>query len=282
MSKKMSQSEPEFEGNTNSSNSTHNQCKNWFFTWNNYPSDFNKILEPRFKEICTEYIFQQEIGNNGTKHIQGCLILKKKMRWTEFKLSKEIHWEKTKDIEKSKEYCSKTETKDPDGNTYTYPVIKKLKLIENLYPWQEKIINIIKEEPDDRTIYWLWENTGGIGKSQFTKYLAYHYNALFITGGKFSDLINLVYNTDMNKCNVLIFDLPRSHRNKISYDTLECVKNGMICNTKFETGVAFFNPPHVIVFSNYPPEDADEECEFNSDIKLSKDRLKVFEIGVNF
>ncbi len=59
----------------------------------------------------------------------------------------------------------------------------------------------------------------------------------------------------MNNCRGIIWDIPRSSKGNVSYATLEAVKNGLICNTKYETGVKVFNPPHVIVFANFPPDD---------------------------
>lgn len=73
----------------------------------------------------------------------------------------------------------------------------------------------------------------------------------------------------MNVCNCIIFDIPRNHGGNISYDTLECIKNGMVCNTKYETGVKLFNPPHVIVFANELPSDTE---------KLSADRWIIKEL----
>jgi len=35
---------------------------------------------------------------------------------------------------------------------------------------------------------------------------------------------------------------------------LESIKNGLIVNTKYETGSKLFNSPHIIVFSNMSPD----------------------------
>ena len=70
----------------------------------------------------------------------------------------------------------------------------------------------------------------------------------------------------MEKAKCIFWDLPRSTRGSISYSTLESVKNGLVCNTKYETGVKAFNPPHIIVFANFPPEKVEE---------LSADRWKI-------
>lgn len=72
----------------------------------------------------------------------------------------------------------------------------------------------------------------------------------------------------MCKHKIVIWDLPRNNGNKISYDAIESVKNGMICNTKFETGTKIFDPPHIIIFSNEQPEEEN----------LSKDRWNIINI----
>ena len=89
---------------------------------------------------------------------------------------------------------------------------------------------------------------------------------LFCDGGKKPDLINLAFNNDMNECKCVIWDIPRSAKGSISYSTLEAFKNGLICNTKYETGVKAFNPPHIFVFANFPPDD---------EAKLSPDRWNI-------
>jgi len=257
-----------FDGNTSHQKARVVQKYHWFFTWNNYPNDFDKILEPRFRQICNGYEFQEETGESGTNHLQGNIHLKKKMRWTEFNLPKTIHWEVTRNVDASAKYCTKDQSRS--GKQFIWPEPPKpIKIITELRPWQKSILDIISQEPDERKIHWFWESQGGIGKSVFTKYLVYHHNALFCCGGKFKDLINLIFLNDMDKCNLIVFDIPRSHGGNISYDTLECIKNGLVCNTKYETGVKLFNVPHLIIFANFPPENEE---------KLSSDRWSIINL----
>ena len=68
---------------------------------------------------------------------------------------------------------------------------------------------------------------------------------------------------------VIVIDVPRDNGNTVSYKAIEQIKNGMICNTKYETGMKLFNSPHIIIFANMPPEEH----------KLSADRWKIFEIS---
>ena len=90
---------------------------------------------------------------------------------------------------------------------------------------------------------------------------------LFIlTKAKKSDLINIIYNIkEVTSKSIIAIDVPRDNGNNVSYKAIEQIKNGMICNTKYETGMKLFNSPHLIVFSNFYP-DTD---------KLSADRWKI-------
>jgi len=86
------------------------------------------------------------------------------------------------------------------------------------------------------------------------KYLVVKHGALPCIGGKFGDIMNLVFNQDMEKSNIVIFNIPRGHKALVNYAALESVKDGMIVNNKYETGFKVFNPPHVVVFANFPPD----------------------------
>lgn len=227
------------------------------FTWNNYPMEAIEILINLFKNIAYDYCFQQEKGNEcGTPHLQGVVSLKKRMRWTEFGLPRCIHWERVAVLPLCYAYCS--DPKKRHGNCWSllYKIQPNLKILhpENFKPWQSEVIEHIGTEPDDRTIWWLWSLDGGIGKSTFCKYLAHAYNAVICGKGAYSDIMNIMFKANMSVSNLVVFDLPRNNGNKISYSALEAIKNGLIVNTKYETGSKIFNPPHIIVFSNMMPD----------------------------
>lgn len=259
-------------GNTNLSKGVKQgvQLKNWCFTWNNYSglTDLG-ILETTFEYYCKRFVFQEEMGENGTKHVQGVIECKKKMRFSEFKLPKQIHWEKTRNIEASLSYCCKEETRC--GKTVSFGIPKPIVIIEEneFYDWQKDVIKIIRNKPDNRKIIWIFESIGNTGKSSFVKHCAVKKLCWFCNGGKCNDLINLVYNKNMDICNCVIWDLPRSNRGRVSYDAIECIKNGLITNLKYETGDKIFNTPNIIIFSNYLPYDISG---------LSEDRWSIFEI----
>lgn len=245
----------------------------WCFTFNNYSESDIVDITTLFKSVCKAFVFQEEIGDNGTPHLQGFIYLKKRMRWTELGLCNKIHWEKCKDAKASMLYCQKLDTRKLLSLPTIYGDIVKppaeIKIISNLYKWQRDIETIFFSEPDHRVIHWYYETTGNVGKSAFTKYMVVKHNCLFCDGGKKSDLLNLIYNNDMDMCRGIIFDIPRSAGGNVSYATLEAIKNGLVCNTKYETGVKAFNAPHVFVFANLPPTDPE---------KLSEDRWDIHNI----
>lgn len=227
------------------------QSKYLFFTFNNYTEKditlIRDILEPK----CISYVFQEETGEQGTKHLQGFIHLIKKSRETDLGLPKEIHFERVRNIKAAEAYCFKDSTRT--GNIYRYP--EPIKIIENLYEWQYTLETLLLSPTDDRSIMWIYEETGNTGKSAFVKYMTVKHNSLFLDGGEKRDIINLVFNSNMNKKNnIVLFDLCRSKQSKISYSALESIKNGVICNLKYETGFKVFNPPHIAIFSNSEPD----------------------------
>lgn len=224
-----------------------------FFTWNNYDSSDINILKHIFKEYCYMYAFQEEIGKSGTRHLQGVCSCKKKMRDTEFKLPKKIHWEKVIDVKASYIYCTKEESRSGKVYVLNYKIPYQFKL-KNFYNWEEDILEIIKKEANCRDVYWFWSEKGGIGKSTFCKHLVMNKNAIFLSKGKYSDIINVIYKSDMMSASCVVIDLPKNCGNRVSYNAIEAIKNGLICNTKFETGYCAFPPKHVIVFANAEPE----------------------------
>lgn len=248
------------EGNTISSSTSRISCSiRWIMVLNNYTEE--EIIN--IGSICSKYCkyatIEKEIGDNGTPHLQGYFELKTKARPSSLFNNKRIHFEKAKGSREQNDiYCSK------DNNIIvSIGRPKPIKIIQTLYTWQKEIEDLILTEPDDRKIYWFYDKKGNMGKSQFIKYCIVKHKVLFCSGGKHSDIINLVFNQDMDETNCVVFDIPRANEGYVSYSALESIKNGMVCNTKYETGVKIFNSPHILCFANFPPENQE---------KLSADR----------
>lgn len=244
------------------------QRKNHFFTYNNYKEEEIDPIVSTLKRFAFKGKIQSEIGKNGTPHLQGMIWCNEKHRDTEFKLPKEIHWETLKDTDNRSNYCAKDKTYDGKFRIeWGFP--KPLKLITPTYDWQLEILEILKSEPNDRTSYWYWSENGGVGKSQFAKYLVVKENCLFFDTGKKADIMHLIFTAPEDKLERMIIDIPRDDGNDLCYKAIESLKTGLIYNSKYETGFKTFNSPHIIVFANQPPDLP----------RMSEDRWIVKQIG---
>ena len=67
---------------------------------------------------------------------------------------------------------------------------------------------------------------------------------------------------------VVFIDIPRTSKGHVSYQGIEELKNGCCYSTKYESGMLLFEPPHVVVFANDPPQEG----------MFSADRLHVHEL----
>lgn len=274
--KKSSKSSKSDLGNTDSKSPKQSSgCIKYCWTYNNYLNDkldeLNKVLT-----VLGNWVYGKEVGKEGTPHLQGWIKLKTKMRITEFKkyeLLQTIHFEKQNGKDKDAiMYCMKDGIYSSNFDLSEYEPDEELDIISNLSPWQMELENILINPADKRSVYWIWESDGGVGKSSFAKYLCHKHKAVYIDEGKKSDLINIVYNVPkITKKTIIAIDIPRDNINNVSYKAIEQFKNGMICNTKYETGMRLFNSPHVIIFSNFYPEVS----------KLSSDRWKIAKIDDN-
>ncbi len=244
------------------------QLYQWFFTLNNYTDLDILHLKMRFNKMCKWWIFEEETGKDGTPHLQGNISLIKKLRFTSIKKwDKRIHWEATKNVEASIEYCRK-ETK-----IYTNLDIEEFNEYDKIEwkAWQKKVIEEVAEPcKDDRKINWLYDEGGNTGKSYLTKYLMRVENALVVEGRK-TDIFHQIAKRKEEEIAVplVIIDVPRASFNNISYSAIECIKNGFISSGKYEGGQYTFKSPHVYVFANCRPDTS----------KFSEDRWNIISIG---
>lgn len=122
---------------------------------------------------------------------------------------------------------------------------------------------------DPRTITWIYEKEGNAGKTFVAKFLALRAGTI-ICQGKAADVFNAV-NVAIDKGTMpqlVLVDVPRVTIDYVSYNALECLKNGLLYSGKYEGGTCIFPSPHVICFANEMPALA----------KMSLDRWKIYEI----
>ncbi len=232
-------------------------AKYWCFTLNNYTntevSSITLLCETYVGIF--EYVVGYEVGDSGTPHLQGFVSFETKTRPMGIFENKRIHWEKCKAGRNANMmYCTKCE----NIMITNMKIPKKLKLItyDMLRPWQLKIIDMVKEVPSDRLIFWYW-GAQEIGKTSFQKYLAFHYEAIVLEGscadmkngivsykahcGVTPEIVvsNLPYNTDMYN---------------LSYRGYETIKDMFFYSGKYEGAMIHGNHPHLLIFSNDPPD----------------------------
>lgn len=262
---------PVADGNSGTSaTETKNALYKYDFVINNYTTDELCQLKVTLPKICKKAKFGLEVGESGTPHIQGFLSLIKKERITGLHKQKGLERASFRPVRNEKAceaYCEKDNLEFSHG----YPA--KITHTIKFNTWQQHIIDEQSTTPDNRTVNWFWSVRGKMGKTSLVRWLVDKHNAQWASGGRYTDVMNLIYHTDMDTCRCVIFVLPREHMNHISYSALEAVKDGLVCNMKsFKNGSKIFNPPHVYVFANYPPDTS----------VLSKDRWNIINLDYMF
>lgn len=92
------------------------QGKAFMFTINNYVQADLEVCESLGRDVRVQYYaWQEEIGAQGTPHIQGYVVFKGRMRLKPLKqLMPRAHWENAYGTaEEATAYCTKAETRKP-------------------------------------------------------------------------------------------------------------------------------------------------------------------------
>lgn len=134
-----------------------------------------------------------------------------------------------------------------------------------LKSWQQDLLIILNAPADDRKVYWYFDLAGSTGKSFMADYCVACHEAVIFTHGKVQDIAH-AYNFEP----IVIFDLSRTQADKIDsvYMAIENFKNGRFFSSKYQSVTKIFKKPHVVVFSNFYPEQG----------KLSIDRWVITEL----
>ncbi|AXH73263.1 MAG: putative viral replication protein [Cressdnaviricota sp.] len=251
------------------------QAKYWCFTWNNYPADFFRANRALLTSRCSAWVIGREVGASGTKHLQGWLSFKKRCRWSCLKW-KGCHFEKCKgNAEQNMIYCSK------EGDYESYgcvvppqPIPLALYDVDCLGRHQRALVLYlmsVKNDKFSREVFWFHESKGGWGKSMVALHLT-DFHSAFVCSGTYSDIacgFKLRMEDEGAAPPVVVIDVPRSAKARVSYKVLEDLKNGQMYSGKYESGTMRFNRPRVLVFSNSEPVYD----------KLSQDRWRVRDLS---
>jgi hypothetical protein len=132
----------------------------------------------------------------------------------------------------------------------------------------------MKAPADDRSIFWVWEPTGGKGKTVFQKHLFTPYTdrRIIVLSSKASDMKNgIIEYAEKNGAlpEIILVNKPRcAEQQCVSFQGLEEIKDKFFFSGKYKGGMVCGPSPHVCVLANEPPE-------WN---KFSSDRWRVFRI----
>lgn len=245
----------------------------WCFSWFNYPENWHELFEAK-QGYLKGWVGGHEIcPKTGRPHIQGAIEFVKKNRPDVLNLDNKIHWEvaragKTRNYEyTTKDGCWK------GWGTFLRCKPYRLELPE-LRPWQNEVLKILRTEPDNRSIYWLWCEEGGSGKTTFIKHFLSCYPELrgIVSGGKAADVQNQVVEMLENQGflpRTILYNIPRSFRQEyLCWHAIESLKDMCFYSGKYKGGMINGECPHVVIFANSEPDKG----------ALSEDRWKVAKI----
>jgi hypothetical protein len=248
------------------------RARSWFFTYNNPDLTFDQFKALFDGHEIVKFVGQKEQGEEGTPHFQGVVQFNSKKSLGQLKhVDQKPHWEVCKSLKDALEYCTKEDTRIDGPWCFGWERPRPIERIsmDDFAPWMEVTWGLLAGEPDKRKVHWFWEPLGNVGKTQFARKFCLEHNGLLV-GGKACDIKHAVAKyVAKRRLEVVFFDIPRTAEGYVSYDAIECVKNGMFFSAKYDSDMCIFNSPHVVVFANFEPDKA----------KLSEDRWDIREIS---
>lgn len=133
-----------------------------------------------------------------------------------------------------------------------------VKPFDKFYEWQQSILNTIENDvPNDRSVEWIYNEDGSMGKSSFAEYLKSQYNACILTTTNVKDAIHAVGNhiDKYGSPNIVIIDIARSSKFAGIYAIIESLKGRNPTSGKYNSRILEFKKyPMIFIFSNSFPE----------------------------
>ena len=122
------------------------------------------------------------------------------------------------------------------------------------HPWQAALVRVVKTKPDDRHIFWVYDEQGGKGKSRLARHLIAEYEGLELAGRvcAMAHILGRYIDSRGSSPRVVVIDISRAaaENTKHLYSFAEMLKNGRVIASKFDSRQLVFEPPHVVFFSN--------------------------------
>lgn len=233
----------------------------------NSPTEVISLFQKKFKKWC----FQLEEGSNsGYRHYQCRVSTFKKSRNKPLLVG--IHPDSitpTSNENKNNDfYCMKEETRidgpwtDKDNEEEVY--IPKQYQVKELYSWQQDLLECMKIF-NDRDIYYIYNESGNIGKTTFSGYCALRHNTFILPVCNDADKLiqsccNMLMGKNARSGITIIIDLPRALQDKSKlygmYVAIEQIKSGRVYDMRNKYKEWWFDSPCIIIFSNNNPTDS--------------------------
>lgn len=251
----------------------------WDFTlWKLQKVNWEIDAKEYLASICSKFVFQEEESKEHKLHGQGRVKLIKKssenqlINWGRGTILEGAHWSPTSNATRENfSYVMKLQSRvrgpwcDASVEEIPRDFVGKV-----LHPWQNEIIQVMKEEKDTRYVHVLVDLVGGVGKSFFARWCDYHEIAGWIPSYEdMKDMLQTVYGT--GKRDAYIIDMPRNHKALKMWMGVEQVKNGTIIDARHKFKKLRINIPVVWVFTNQWPQRS----------ALSDDRWKLYSVNMN-
>lgn len=245
-------------------------------------SDLKSLLTTHCKKWC----FQKESGTKtGYVHYQGRVSLKLKDRLPGlFRMFGDgttgWRWSITSSENRDNMFYvikSDTRIEGPWADNDPPPKFKTKKLIkmetDGPRQWQKTLMEIAEEE-DWRSINFIYDKDGGMGKSTFADWLEYYKDGLRIPPfEKQEDILAWVMTAGANsKKSHMFIDLPRAMEQlkmRSLYAAIETIKEGVAYDKRYHGRIIRFDYPILYVFGNTIPDTS----------MLSEDRWKFWRVN---
>jgi len=121
-----------------------------------------------------------------------------------------------------------------------------------LYEWQQRLSSILDEPPNDREIIFVYDPDGNAGKTHFAKWYCRKHpkTSQYLEPGKKADM---AYTISTEATHVFI-NVTRQQVEHLQYSFLESLKDGLVFSPKYESGMKYLKPMHVVVMMNQMPD----------------------------
>jgi len=248
------------------------QLRRWQFTLpvdDDAPETYHEDVKKHLGTIgVIKYAFQEEKGAGGLRHFGGNVSFKAGKRLSEltpirFPGDRAAHWSATHDETATTFYNLKEDTRirgpwtDKDKPPYV-PIAFRNPVRK---PSQDWLYNRLVGQ-NGRQIMFVVDKRGGTGKTWFGMYLAIHHKGVRLPSSLKSaqEMIQAcmaTLGTRPGESSFLTLDIPRSvsgHDSWIKWlSALEDIKNGHLCDPRYQWKEIFIEPPKMMVTCNRRP-----------------------------